>query len=285
MSKSGISLIVPSHHGRKNLPHCLRAIFEQDLAPELLEIIFIINGEDDGSVDYLKHISTQVTTGYTFVIHHCQQAGVGNARNQGVALASRQYIAFLDDDDFISSNYLSSLYAFAKPTTLVLSQLQNVETIEEITSPGVGRSLLPQWLYPIIVKSRVLTMNGCKLIPRQVLVNFKFDSTLKSSEDMVLFSALLISCRIKVKIVPQQQCAIYYRVLRHDSVSWQPISYDFNVRQRLAVIRAIYRHIKPKSQLFHPRNLFFFLTRIIGEIAYSVRIIIFNLSKQRPHGK
>lgn len=281
MNNTGISLIIPSYRGLHNLSQCLAAIFKQNLPPELLEIIFIINGPDDGSIQYLEKVKVQKADTYTFVIYHCTIPGVSNARNLGITLASRDYIAFLDDDDTISPNYLSSMYALAEPTAMVLAQLINLSPAStKLTVSLTDKYSIPPILYRLIIKSRVLTMNACKLIPRQTMQNFQFDQSLKSSEDMALFSALLISCPLTIKVTSPEQQAIYYRTLRHNSVSWQPISYDFNVRQRLAVISAIYNNIIPKSRLLKPKNLMFFLTRIIGEFAYSTRIIIFNIIRQ-----
>lgn len=75
---------------------------------------------------------------------------------------------------------------------------------------------------------------------------------------MVLFSALYISRRLSLKVVPRYEQACYYRLARQDSLSRQTISYDFNIRQRLAVMSGILRSIDDRSQLSHPVKFGFF---------------------------
>lgn len=279
MPNCGISLIIATHKGRNELSDCLNSVFAQDINPELLEIVIIVNGENDGTLELIEQIKTN-RQNFNFIINHCPQAGVSNARNLGITLASREYIVFLDDDDKISPGYLSSLYALAAPDRLVLAQLINVPANSHSLNLSTNMDKLPKLIYDFAIKTRVLTMNACKLIPREIIQYFKFDTTLPSSEDMALFSALLISKKMTIVVVPSQQKALYYRTIRHSSVSRQPVSYDFNVRQRLMVIRSIYSNITPRMRLFIPRNLLFFVTRIIGEFAYSLRIILIYLRQE-----
>lgn len=279
MSNLGISLIIPSHKGRDKLPNCLDSVFAQDINPKLLELIIIVNGKDDGTLELIEQIKAH-RHNFNFIIFHTQQASVSNARNIGVALATREYIVFLDDDDKISPSYLSSLYALAAPNTLVLAQLVNVSVNSQPTDDKATINKLPHFIYNFIIKARVLTMNACKLIPRNIIQHFKFDTTLRSSEDMAMFSALLISNKMKIMVVGTHTKAIYFRTISRSSVSRQPISYDFNIYQRLMVIRSIYSNITPKVKLLIPQNLLFFISRIIGELAYSLRIVFIHLQQK-----
>jgi hypothetical protein len=186
----------------------------------------------------------------------------------------------LDDDDRISPSYLSSLYALAAPNTLVLAQLVNLSVDSQPSIVKTITDKFPSFIYKFIIKARVLTMNACKLIPKEIIQCFKFDTTLRSSEDMAMFSALLISKKMKIKVVDTHKRAIYFRTVGQSSVSRQPISYDFNIRQRLMVIRSIYSNVTPKVKLLTPQNLLFFTSRIIGELIYSLRVIFTGIRQK-----
>lgn len=73
------------------------------------ELIIVDDGStDDGPLKVESYVSNK--------IHLIRQenAGVSNARNQGIALAKYQYIAFLDADDFWHPEYLSSVFETIK---------------------------------------------------------------------------------------------------------------------------------------------------------------------------
>ncbi|MFT4825725.1 MAG: glycosyltransferase involved in cell wall biosynthesis [Halioglobus sp.] len=93
-----VSVVIPAFNGEPYLREALGSILNQTYQP--IEIVLI----DDGSTD---ETATMLKTLYPSVRYYYQDnAGVGAARNRGVAAASADYIAFLDADDYYCDNKL-----------------------------------------------------------------------------------------------------------------------------------------------------------------------------------
>ena len=96
---SGVSIIIPVYNSEKYIEECLRSACTQSLKEK--EILCI----DDGSTDQSIVIVENYQKEFPFV--RCikqMHAGAWEARNKGIALATKKYIAFLDADDLYESN-------------------------------------------------------------------------------------------------------------------------------------------------------------------------------------
>lgn len=99
-----ISIIIPVYNVSQYLNECIQSVINQSY--QNFECILI----DDGSSDGSEIICDQWTQhdNRIRVIHQPNQ-GVSKARNKGIAEAQGEYIAFIDSDDWIDSNYLNTL--------------------------------------------------------------------------------------------------------------------------------------------------------------------------------
>jgi glycosyltransferase involved in cell wall biosynthesis len=86
-----ISVIVPVYNCEHYLSEAIESILAQSYHP--MEVIVV----DDGSTDGTAGVAQQ----YLPRVRYCYQAneGTGAARNQGIELASGEFLAFLDADD------------------------------------------------------------------------------------------------------------------------------------------------------------------------------------------
>ena len=106
MDNLKVSVIVPVYNASQYIGKTLDSIIAQDF--DSFEIIVI----DDGSTDDSLEIINQCLDGCEMphkVIHQ-ENAGVSVARNVGIEESKGDYLAFVDADDHISKNHLSSLY-------------------------------------------------------------------------------------------------------------------------------------------------------------------------------
>ena len=101
-----ISVIVPIYNVEMYLNECVESIVNQSYSH--LEIILV----DDGSTDNCPQICDNwaVKDSRIKVIHK-ENAGLGNARNSGLLIATGEYVSFLDSDDFIDVD----LYSYITP--------------------------------------------------------------------------------------------------------------------------------------------------------------------------
>lgn len=107
-----ISVIVPIYNTAAYLSRCIESLVNQTYSD--LQIILI----DDGSTDESGAIADEWQTKDPRIeVYHQQNQGQSAARNVGLQHAKGEYIAFVDSDDYIDSNYFSTMLQAADDTT------------------------------------------------------------------------------------------------------------------------------------------------------------------------
>ncbi|MBO5948038.1 glycosyltransferase [bacterium] len=104
-----VSVILPIFNVEKYLPNALKSLKEQKLKD--LEIICINNGSSDSSQEIVNEF--QKNNLQVVSISHAPRS-IGAARNEGLSIATGEYIAFLDPDDTFNTDALYLLYEKAK---------------------------------------------------------------------------------------------------------------------------------------------------------------------------
>lgn len=101
-----ISVIVPVYKVEDYLDKCVQSIVDQTY--EKLEIILVDDGSPDacGSIcDAWAQMDSRIR------VVHKENGGLSDARNAGMEVATGEYIAFVDSDDWVTADFLDKLYA------------------------------------------------------------------------------------------------------------------------------------------------------------------------------
>lgn len=99
-----ISIIVPVYNVEPYLNRCIDSILQQTY--KNLEIILV----DDGSKDQCSAICDSYgALDVRIVVIHKENGGLSDARNAGLAIATGEYIAFVDSDDYIHPRMMERL--------------------------------------------------------------------------------------------------------------------------------------------------------------------------------
>ncbi len=110
-----ISIIIPVYNTESQLARCLDSLLLQKY--KQFEVLLIDDGSTDRSGNICKEYAQKDPRFHVF--HQCNR-GVSAARNKGLTLATGDYVAFLDADDWVSDSYLSDLVSALKPETDIL---------------------------------------------------------------------------------------------------------------------------------------------------------------------
>lgn len=106
-SNPKVSIIIPVYNVEPFLRRCLDSIVMQIYRD--FEVVLI----DDGSEDQSKDICDEYVLQYPYMrVYHKENAGVVHARNVGIRNAKGKYIAFVDADDWVESDFLSVLVTY-----------------------------------------------------------------------------------------------------------------------------------------------------------------------------
>ena len=238
---AGISVIIPSHRGRDRIEHTLNALARQTLPWSDYEVIIVANGPKDGTEDVVRAWSDHHPD---LLIRYFWTpfASAGGARNKGLALARRKYLTFVDDDDDLEGRYLAALYEIASPRVVAVAPIIDRESSGRVTiasslnarilSLGSGRLSLNK--YPWL-----LGFNASKMIATELARSMRFNPSLSSGEDVAYWADLLNHADLEIELVKSVTDAGYIRVLRSESVSRQELTFQFAVKDRLAVIKQL----------------------------------------------
>ena len=106
-----ISVIIPVYKAADYILRCLESVVAQECNDFNIECILVDDCSPDRSMDVTKGFIDQ----YKGAVKFCIISNTGNqgptvARNNGLMIAKGDYVFFLDSDDYLPMNSLSSLY-------------------------------------------------------------------------------------------------------------------------------------------------------------------------------
>lgn len=217
-----VSVIVPVYNVAPYIEECAESLFKQTLSN--IEYIFIDDASTDNSLDLLKKIINKYPEREKFVkvIRHESNKGISFTRQEGVDLASGEWVIHCDSDDFLpynayetllkegrSDNYdiiIGSFNFFGKGIKGKLVKYEN-ETLsnEELFNRLSG-----------LKKNIIIGTLWNKLIKRELYNNIRFPDNVSYCEDVfVLFEILALKSNLRISIT---QDIIYNYRLRDNSL-------------------------------------------------------------------
>lgn len=227
-----ISVIIPTYKPNYYIWKCLDSAKEQTLNKELFEVLIILNGEKE---PYYKKILNYIEENRlkNFKLLYTEERGVSNARNLGLEICKGEYIAFIDDDDYLSKNYLEGLLEQAEKETLVVSNGTYFEDETNIEREKPWKYIEELNSDSILKNRKYFSVVWAKLIPLNIIKKIKFKKELANGEDSLFM--VEISKNIK-KIKSSSKTSIYFRRLRKNSA-------NFKKRDRKEIFSSFYIQI------------------------------------------
>ena len=223
-----VSIIIPVYRVEKYLDSCINSILSQSYTD--LEIILV----DDGSPDNCPQIcDSYASQDKRIVVIHQANQGLSAARNSGLEKAKGNYIAFVDSDDYISSDYIQ----------VAMDMFNSNNKLDLVEMPMVARFNTPHPVYRNHAKTETIEGNQniiaswfrhqgflyaysqLKIYRRSLFNNVKFPVG-KTFEDLHIIPAILSQCQC-MSYVRHSSAAYFYRY-RNDSITVQAKYEDFN---------------------------------------------------------
>ena len=103
-----LSVIIPVYNVAEYLKQCLDSVYSQ--IRDNYEVILV----DDGSTDNSGDICDEYKLKYSqTIVVHKENGGLSDARNAGIKVATGEYIYFIDSDDWLAPNAISTLLDYA----------------------------------------------------------------------------------------------------------------------------------------------------------------------------
>lgn len=96
-----VSVIIPIYNAEKQLDECIKSIICQTYTD--IELLLIDDGSKDHSAEICDHYASEDAR---IIVYHIPNAGVANARNLGLNVATGEYIVFADSDDIYMDEFI-----------------------------------------------------------------------------------------------------------------------------------------------------------------------------------
>lgn len=102
-----VSVIVPTYNRAELVRQALASVWEQTYRP--IELIVVDDGSEDETPSVVRDWKAEhESETFRVRLHSQENQGVGVARNQGLRMASGEYIQFLDSDDCLSEKKIET---------------------------------------------------------------------------------------------------------------------------------------------------------------------------------
>jgi len=263
-----ISIIIPTNKPTLYLADCLNSLARQTIDNHLFEVIVVINGSSFD--EFIKCCKTwnDSRNNIFFRFIYERQGGVSRARNIGLDHALGAYIAFIDDDDVVSTSYLEDLYENVNATQIAVANVRCFDKdIHDYYSDYLGLSFirLKCKSYSILTYRSFLSICCAKLIPTLVIGDIRFNESIHMGEDSLFMAS--ISYKIESIRLTDEKC-IYNRRVTNNSLSRGKKDIRYLYQQRIMLI---IHYIK--IWIKHPFdiNLLFIFSRIIAAGLHLIR--------------
>mgnify|MGYP000912134466 CR=1 FL=1 len=184
-----ISVIIPIYNAETTLRRCLDSILSQSYRS--LEIIVV----DDGSKDTSGNLCDEYgEKNDRVVVIHQENQGVSAARNRGIDIASGEYVAFIDSDDYVDSDYFQVLLEGIERfnADFGMSALTAVPHIDMYTCLKSNNDIVS---LIIGLKYGINAAPYNKIFKKHLIGNLRFDPQIYMGEDTLFAVEYAKKCR------------------------------------------------------------------------------------------
>jgi glycosyltransferase involved in cell wall biosynthesis len=108
-----VTITISTYNSEVTIDDVLNSLLQQDYPLKLIEVIVIDSQSIDGTVNKVKRFMEEHGNkfyDFKFIVHD-RNYGVSKARNDGIKLASGEYIMILDSDVIIPSNAIDKMFS------------------------------------------------------------------------------------------------------------------------------------------------------------------------------
>lgn len=243
-----ISVIVPVYNVEPYLRKCVRSICEQDYSN--LEIVLV----NDGSTDFSGNICDELREKDSRIkVIHKENGGLSDARNAGLDCTKGRYLTFIDSDDWVSKDYISSLYkliAFYNCQVSIGSSVEVSEKEKEPEKKYMRKKRIrkcfnnEETIEALLYQKDFTTAAWGKLYDVNLWKNIRFPLNRLFEDVITVFEVLAKSNRVAVS-----NQIIYFYLQRSDSIvrdrfDIRKMDYVYNMKEVLTQVKKKYPRLE-----------------------------------------
>jgi len=237
-----VSVIIPVYEGEKTIKDTIQSVLNQTFSD--FELIVINDGSEDSTLKIVSNVQDPRVKVFSY-----PNAGLSASRNRGIALASGEYITFIDADDLWTPDKLEAQLKALQENSQAAVAYSWTDWIDE-SNQFIGRgSYITENgdVFAKLLLSDFVANGSNALIRRQALTKVGgFDESLTSAEDWDMW--LRLAAHYEFVAVPSPQ--ILYRISPSSMSSdvWKMEASSLQVLEKaFAVAPESLQHLKRQS--------------------------------------
>lgn len=186
---SMVSVIIPMYNTVKYIQKCVDSVLNCNFSD--MEIVIVDDGSKDGSGELCRKLYGNRDN---VILIEQENHGVSHARNVGMEAASGEWIAFVDSDDYVAPEFISSMVSVAEknPRSLVACKwieknLDGTLRACSATNGGVQYFFDEERFLAVLDNNVLCGYSWNKLFNNKIIKegNLKFDTSIKITEDLL----------------------------------------------------------------------------------------------------
>ena len=227
-----ISVIVPVYNVEKYLEKSLDSIIEA--AIDDMEILII----NDGSTDSSEEIIKKYENNYPELIRYIKKknGGLGSVRNVGLKEAKGKYIASIDSDDTINSNFFIEAEKYLKEDIdlVICDWLSINEDKTSFETAAIEWALRDKNKYEGLLYSTIMPSTCNKIMKKSILDSLKLEYIEDKYEDLSLNPLFMLKAKT-IKYINKPYYEYYLRSgsLMRSSAGYSMINIIKELNKRL----------------------------------------------------
>lgn len=233
---STLSVIIPVYNSSPFIRRCLLSVEAQKLTD--FEVLLIDNcGTDDSIPQAEAFIRNSKREDISYrIAATATNNGPAGARNLGLQLATGEYVAFLDADDWIEPDMYSTLIANAQGADLSCGNIrQDFEDGREprvLTNPRVPRGEITVPVRRCLLRSYVSYFTTYIYRREWLIANGIVFPETRSAED----SAFLTCCLLSANRIEQTERPLYHYIIHRGSLTARRVWKGDDKRRAFATV-------------------------------------------------
>ena len=191
-----VSVIIPVYGVKKYIERCARSLFEQTL--DDIEYVFVDDSTPDNSISILRKVLSEYPNRekQVKILRHEKNKGLAQARQTGQKIASGEYIAHCDSDDWVDVHMYEEMYnkAIEEDADIVVCDYVVTNDTSVIKTINACHAKSAKQLIENCLFQRDPWSLWNKLFNRKAYSNIEYPKG-AMGEDMVTIIQLLWNCK------------------------------------------------------------------------------------------
>lgn len=260
-----ISIIIPIYQVEDYIERCITSVMHQTYSHSIIECILVDDCGTDNSIMLAQKCIDNYKGEMQFhIIHNEQNSGLSVSRNNGMKIATGDYIFFLDSDDYISADCIEKLMN-------VICEHPEVEVVkgnhidsscnETIISAHIPSSIIKRKeLMKLFFLGNVPCMAWNTLISRKLIERLHMTFMPHLIYEDELWSFYLFREINAFLFVPD--VTLFYEVNPHSIVNEEHKDEELHIRSIITILKELRKHIEER----YYEGIIIYMTGMILEL-------------------